>query len=113
MGGVRGKGAFVQHHGIFCWNLRTHSDVVSFRAKIVGEVIVLFIVQDQPDYIAIFQATRRNIQCYIPKFLIKLSCQPMVTIYTSVFHRAQEGTHIGNAGITAGNGKGDLGAVRR
>ena len=69
LGSIRGKGAFVQHHGIFHRNLGTHGDVVGFRSKIVGEVIVLFIVQDQPDHIAVFQLSFRNIQCNVAQLL--------------------------------------------
>ena len=69
LSGIRGKRTFVQHHGIFRGNLSAHGDVVGFRSKIVGEVIVLFIVQDQPDHIAIFQLSFRNIQCNVAQLL--------------------------------------------
>ena len=113
LSGIRGKRTFVQHHGIFCGNLGAHGDVVGFRSKIVGEVIVLFIVQDQPDHIAVFQAVCRNIQRNVAGLLSQLADNPFVAVHTAVFHRAQESVHCSDAGIAAGNGKGDLGTVRR
>ena len=69
LSGIRGKGAFVQHHGIFRRNLSAHGDVVGFRSKIVGVVFVLFIVQDQPDHIAVFQLSFRNVQRNVAQLL--------------------------------------------
>ena len=113
LGSIRGKRTFVQHHGIFRGNLSAHGDVVGFRSKIVGEVIVLFIVQDQPDHIAVFQAVCRNIQRNVAGLLSQLASNPFVAVHTAFFHRAQESVHCSDAGIAADHGKGDLDAVRR
>ena len=113
MSGIRGKRTFVQHHGIFRRNLSAHGDVVCFRPKIEGIIAAFFIIQNQPDHSAVFQLSFRNVQRNVAYRLTCLADNPIIAVHTAVFHRAQEGAHGGDAGIAAGHGKGDLGAVRR